>query len=89
MNTMKPDLTDRLRASNGDDCTLRIDAADLIENVYGLLWRDTATLAGSPTSEARKLLLSAMSKDGQRRGISFAGEQFGPVSDAEALRNFP
>lgn len=87
MNTMKPDLTDRLRASNGDDSTLRIDAADLIENVYGLLWRDT--VPSEIKHEARRLLLSAMTKDAQRRGITYAGHKFGPVSDAEALRNFP
>ena len=60
-----------------------------IEQAYGLLWRDTSPRQGSPSSEARKLLLEKLDKEGQRRGIGFAHERFGPVSDHEALKNFP
>jgi len=66
-----------------------IDAAVAIERAYGLLWRDTSAKAGSPSSDARKLLLALMDKRGQRRGINYALEKFGHVTDHEALRDFP
>lgn len=82
---MDEKLANRLR--DGDDLRDRIEAADLIERAYGLLWRD---LQGGPiTSRAREMLLSAIDKDGQARGIEFAQEKFGAVSDEEALRYLP
>lgn len=58
-----------------------------IEKAYGLLWRETryAPIA----AEARKLLLAEIDKEGQSRGIAYAAEMHGPVSDHEALRDFP
>lgn len=64
------------------------EAASIIERAYGLLWRDT-TSRSPQAQEARRLLLAAISKDGRRRGISYAYARFGPVTDDEALRDFP
>jgi hypothetical protein len=46
-----------------------------IERLYGLLWHartDRTTFSGLAVSEARKLALSLIDKDGQSRGIEWA-----------------
>lgn len=85
---MKESLTERLRGADGVSVGDRVDAADLIERAYGLLWRETS-FQGPATRAARKLLLGALSKGGQRRGIEYAIREFGAVTYDEALRNFP
>ncbi|WP_046869289.1 hypothetical protein [Microvirga massiliensis] len=48
-----------------------------IEHAYGALWRDTRS---SPiASEARKILLAVLDREGQRRGAQWAQDRFGPV----------
>ena len=80
-------ITERLRRCN-PSLTTCAEAAEVIEQAYGILWRDTASKSPQ-VRKARQVLLSAIDKDGQSRGISHAKALFGPVSDAEALRNFP
>lgn len=70
-------MTDDLRAHNFDD------AADIIERAYGLLWREMHGTA--ITSDARKLLLTALDKEGQKRGIAHAVSKYGSVEDDEIL----
>ena len=84
---MSEPITERLRRCN-PTTGICVDAADIIEQAYGLLWRDTS-FQGPATIAARKLLLSAIDKSGQRRGIEFANREFGTVTDHEALANFP
>lgn len=84
---MAEPLADRLRQTSPSMTTCQ-EAAEIIEKAYGLLWRDTS-FQGPASHAARKLLLGAISKQGQSRGISYANQQFGSVSDAESLRNFP
>lgn len=74
-------ITDELRAAGFDE------AADLIEQTYGCLWR---SLSPKPqVHHARKMLLEAIDREGQLRGIAYATKKFPPVSDSEALANFP
>lgn len=78
---MTEPISERLRRCSPTTGTC-VDAADLIERAYGLLRRDTSS--NSPQVQAaRKMLLSGISKDGQRRGISYARYQFGEVSTDE------
>lgn len=52
------------------------------EMAYGLLWR--IDKAPTPISHfVRKLLLIEICQDGQRRGIAWAKELFGEVTEAE------
>lgn len=58
-----------------------------VEDAYGLLWR---THTDDPkVHEARKLLLSIIDKDAQKRGIQLAINKYGPSTDAEILRFAP
>lgn len=53
----------------------RIDEAATIAKAYGLLWHfqgDARYPSDRRVFEARKLLLSLLTKDGQRRGIQAA-----------------
>lgn len=84
---MAASITDRLRQASPSMTTCQ-EAADIIEHAYGLLWRDTS-FQGPATHAARKLLLSAIDKGGQSRGIQNANNIYGPVTDHEALKNFP
>lgn len=79
---MESCLVDRLR--DDDDLHSRHEAADLIEMVYGFLWRDP--VPSKIKSEARKMLLQAMNKDAQRRGIKYAHDCYGPTSETEILK---
>lgn len=55
-----------------------------IEKAYGLLWRYMGP--NGTVHTARRILLSLIDKDGQRRGVQFAKENTPPVSEAEILR---
>lgn len=57
------------------------DQAKALERAYGILWR----MPDAATGHARKLLLEAIDKDGQRRGIEYAQKMFGPATEAEFL----
>lgn len=57
------------------------DQATALERAYGILWR----MPDAATGHARKLLLETMDKEGQRRGIAYALEVFGPTTEAELL----
>lgn len=54
-----------------------------VENAYGCLWRSLDLDAKS--NHARKLLLAEIDKNGQRRGITYAQQKFGSVSNHEIL----
>lgn len=58
-----------------------------VEQAYGCLWRSLDLDAKS--CHARKLLLAEIDKDGQRRGITYAQQKFGTVSDHEAMHSLP
>ena len=71
-------------ASAGDvdgDLTALANAASVAERAYGILWRLTAfdTAQCGYAHDARKVLLAAMDKEGQRRGIAWATRQYGPL----------
>jgi hypothetical protein len=54
------------------------------EMAYGILWR--CDREPTPASiEARAILCREIGKDGQRRGIDFALEMFGPVDPMAEL----
>ena len=59
-------------------------APSKIEKAYGLLWRYMGSV--KEVHEARKILLSMIDRDGQRRGVQYAKENTAPVSEAEILR---
>jgi len=49
-----------------------------IERIYGLLWNaktDRDTFTGVAVSEARKIALNSIDKDGQARGIEWANDE--------------
>ena len=58
-----------------------------IENAYGCLWRSLNL--DEKSSHARKILLAEIDKNGQRRGIAYAQQLYGAVSDPEALHYMP
>lgn len=52
--------------------------AEKIKRIYGLLWNtrtDRTTFSGVAVSEARKLALSMIDKDGQASGIQWANHE--------------
>jgi len=53
------------------------------ERAYGALWRCMEPNPPPELFQARKMLLAAIGKDGQRRGIAWALETFGEVQDSE------
>ena len=57
------------------------DQQTTIERAYGILWRDADAAKG----HARKLLLESISKDGQVRGIKYANDLFGAITETEIL----
>jgi hypothetical protein len=57
------------------------DQAAALERAYGILWR----MPDAATGHARKLLLEAIGQDGQKRGIAYALEMFGPATETEFL----
>lgn len=69
--------------------TIRQSIAEVIEDqqtnlerAYGILWR----MPDAATGLARKLLLEAIGgREGQKRGIAYALEMFGPATEAELL----
>jgi len=64
-----------------------VKEATAAEKAYGLLWR---TSSSDPrVNEARQILLAGMNKDGQRRGIAYAVEKYGAMTDHEALHTLP
>ena len=52
------------------------------EMAYGVLWRMDKEPSDA-SRKARELLLKEIGKAGQRRGIMWAGEIFGEVTEAE------
>lgn len=58
------------------------DQASALERAYGILWR-----MPSATLHARKVLLEAIEKDGQRRGIAWATEMYGPATEREIVQH--
>lgn len=58
------------------------DQATALERAYGILWR----MPDAATGHARKLLLESISEEGQRRGIAYALDVFGPATEAEFLK---
>lgn len=61
------------------------DQTAALEQAYGILWR----MPDAATGHARKLLLEAIGQDGQRRGIAYALETFGPATEAEIVNTAP
>lgn len=59
------------------------DQQAALERAYGILWR----MPDAATGHARKLLLEAIGKDGQERGITWALTYYGPVTDAEIIQS--
>ena len=57
------------------------DQQTALERTYGILWR----MPDAATGHARKLLLETMDQEGQKRGIAYALEMFGPATEAEFL----
>lgn len=58
--------------------------AKKIERIYGLLWNvrtDRTTFSGVAVSEARKIALSMIDKDGQASGIEWARRGIPKVLD--------
>ena len=56
------------------------------ERAYGALWRCMDHNPPAEMFQARKMLLAAIGKDGQRRGVAWAIETFGDVRDDEIMR---
>ena len=53
-----------------------------VEQIYGLLWNvntDRSTYSGAAVSEARKLALSMIDKEGQASGIGWANDEIPKV----------
>jgi hypothetical protein len=50
---------------------------------YGALWRSPTT--DTMTSDARRRLLSELSREDQRLGIAWAVETFGAMTDVEMI----
>lgn len=59
-------------------------AADAVERAYGILWRNTGRDSPAMVIAARKELLTAIPKDGQKRGIEYAISIYGPSTEADA-----
>lgn len=56
--------------------------AQKIKRIYGLLWNartDRTTFSGVAVSEARKIALSMIDKDGQADGIQWANHEIPKV----------
>ncbi len=60
------------------------EGVEAVERAYGCLWRETGD-AGLFVFRARKLLLSILDKEAQKRGITWALEQFGEPQPEQAL----
>jgi len=58
-----------------------------IEEAYGCLWR--SLLADPKSCHAREILLAELDGNGQRRGIQYANQKYGHVSDHEAIHSLP
>lgn len=58
-----------------------------IIRAYGLLWRDTEPSDNGMKFKARKSLLAVLTKDEQAEAIQAVHDEYGPVTDAEAMRN--
>ena len=72
---------------NGTEC-VSIDAtsAQKIKQIYGLLWNvdtDRRMSSGVAVSEARKIALSMIDKDGQAEGIGWARDKIQSASANE------
>ena len=57
------------------------DQRTAIERAYGILWR----MPDAATGHTRKLLLEMLNQEGQKRGIAYALEVFGPATEAELV----
>lgn len=57
-------------------------SSSAMEHVYGLLW--SVTTDDKRVHEARKIALSKITKDGQRRGIEWARQRMGPPESGYA-----
>lgn len=57
------------------------DQATALERAYGILWR----MPDAATGHARKLLLEEIGTEGQRRGIAWAIDNYGPATEAELI----
>lgn len=58
-----------------------------IEMAYGILWRDHSRHSAEKSVAARKTLLKVLTKDGQKRGIEYAIDLYGPTTEAEILES--
>jgi hypothetical protein len=58
------------------------DQATALERAYGILWR----MPDAATGHTRKLLLECIDQDGQKRGIAYALEMFGPATEVELMK---
>jgi hypothetical protein len=62
--------------------------AQKIKRIYGLLWNaktDRSTFSGVAVSEARKIALSMIDKDGQADGIQWANHEIPKMLDAVTM----
>jgi hypothetical protein len=73
-------MADRIEALETEGARLR----EAAENAYGCVWRTVGPYDGQ-VHHARGLLLAAIGRDGQRRGIAYALRRYGPVGDDEIL----
>jgi hypothetical protein len=63
------------------------DEQAAIEDAYGFLW---LAISDDPrVHAARRRLLALLDKDGQKRGIQVAINQFGPRTEEELVRILP